>query len=398
MTLVGVLGLLLGLLAGTFAFVRRTRMNITMFALCYLMHIVASVLYFRLVEAGGGDARFYFEDPLDMYGDGFGFNTSFIIYLVQLPKAYLGGTMLDYFLVFQAIGFWGIALLMRIFEEIHLEAGAKHRSYAYLILFLPSLHYWTAAIGKDGLYFFAICLAIFASMRFRSRIALLVLAMAIMVMIRSYVAVISLAAFVVTVLVDRKMHVALRVLLFTVGLAGTGYAVADLWTTFRFDVTDVDAISGMLASRDTSSLDAAVAGNSAVGGSYPLRILSLLFRPFFLDSPGALGLVVSLENVLQMMATLWFFFHFRTSWLVMRGVHFARYAMVSSIGITLGLAIGYYNVGLGIRQEATMILPGFLVSFVAVLTVVGARRSKGSGAIGREEPGGPLHPTIRRPG
>jgi hypothetical protein len=42
--------------------------------------------------------------------------------------------------------------------------------------------------------------------------------------------------------------------------------------------------------------------------------------------------------------------------------------------ITFVLTLGYYNVGLGIRQKATMILPGLMVLFVTTLAYRRAQR------------------------
>lgn len=376
MSSVGVFGLLFGLLASMFAFVQPTRLRITMFASSYLLHVAAAVAYYKIVESGGGDARFYYEDPGRFYDSGFGFNTSFIIYIVQTPKYWFGGSFLDYSLVFQSVGFWGIAFLMRIFEEAYHEAGVEQPVYVYLILFLPSLHYWTSAVGKDGLFFLAISAALWASMHFRRRIVVLAFALLIMMVIRSHIALLAIGAFALTVLIDRRTSIAVRLLLFVLGLAAAALAVRSVWTTFRLDITNVDTISGILAGPDQAAFESGEAGNTAVNATYPIRLLSLLFRPFFLDAPNALGFVVSLENLLQLVITGMLIFRLKTVRAVVKAVPFARYALVSSAGITLALAIGYYNVGLGIRQEATMILPGILVLFVAVRAVIDAEKAQ----------------------
>jgi hypothetical protein len=357
-----------------FAFVRPTRMRVAVFVFCYLMHVAAAVFYYDLVSSGTGDAAFYYYDPNRIFEDvGFAPNTAFIVYLVQVPKMMFGGTFLDYFLVFQAIGFWGLAFLMRTIEEIYSEAGVSQPIYAYLLLFLPSFHYWTSAVGKDGLFFFAICAALWASMQFKRRIVLLGAAMLIMLLIRSYIAVIALSAFALTVLIDRKTHIAVRLVLFGGSLVATAFAMQSVWSTFRFDLTNVDSITTMLAGRE-GFFETEAAGNTAVNGSYPVRVLSLLFRPFFLDAPNLFGIIVSLENVLQVVMTFILLARFRMVREVVKTVAFARYALASSAGLVFALAIGYYNVGLGIRQEATMILPGFFVLFVTVLAVGQARR------------------------
>jgi hypothetical protein len=307
-----------------------------------------------------------------MYEEGFGLNTTFIIYLVQLPKSFFGGTYLDYFLLFQAVGFFGLVVLMRTFEEIYLESGTSPPPYIFLLLFMPSLHYWTSAIGKDSLFFFGICLTLWAAMNFRRRIIALSVGMLLMLAIRPHIAVIAAAAFTVAVLIDRNTRLAIKIPVFVAGIAGTIFAVFTVWSTFSIDLTDIDAYSDVLAGREalTSTEDA---GRTAVNAAYPVRVVSLLFRPLFLDANGLLGVIVSLENLLLVVIMITMLAKFRTLRQLTRGVAFVRYAVVCSVVVTAVLALGYYNVGLGIRQKATMILPQILVAFVALRALQGAR-------------------------
>lgn len=375
MTIVGLLALALGLLGYKFAFLHPTRFRVAVFALAYVMHIGSCFFYYSLVSDGSSDAGFYYYDPADIFGEGFGLNTAFIIYIVQGLKTTIGGTYLDLFLVFQAAGFFGILLLMRIFEEIYVELGVDQPISVYLVLFLPSIHYWTSAIGKDSLFFLATSMALWAAMQFKRRMMALIVAMLIMVAIRPHIAAISLVAFTLAVMIDRNTPPVLRLLLFAGGLVGLAFSISTVWTTFSVDLTDVDVYSDALAGQGLEALaQSESAGNTAVNAIYPIRLLSLLFRPFFFDASGLLGLIVSFENALLLLMAGWSMAHFGAARELVRKVPFARYAIVSSVGILLVLAIGYYNVGLGIRQKATMILPGMLVFFVTMRAFLATRK------------------------
>jgi hypothetical protein len=43
-------------------------------------------------------------------------------------------------------------------------------------------------------------------------------------------------------------------------------------------------------------MDVSVIGRTSVDAPFPIRVLSLLFRPFFFDANDILGIVVSIEN------------------------------------------------------------------------------------------------------
>jgi hypothetical protein len=60
----------------------------------------------------------------------------------------------------------------------------------------------------------------------------------------------------------------------------------------------------------------------------------------------------------------------------MKTVPYVRFALLSSVAVLLLLGIGYYNVGLGLRQKVTMILPGILVAFVTLRALIEARSKR----------------------
>jgi uncharacterized membrane protein len=202
---------------------------------------------------------------------------------------------------------------------------------------------------------------------------MLAIGMLLMLAIRPHVAVIAGAAFAVTVLIDRRTGLAVKLPLFAISAAGTVFAMAKVWSTFQIDLTDVDVFSDVLAGQEAMATSDS-GGRTAVTGSYPVRLLSLLFRPLFFDASGVLGLIVSVENAILFVMLALMIARFSMTASLARQIAFVRYALVSSLVVTIVLALGYYNVGLGIRQKATMILPGILVAFVATRALRSARK------------------------
>jgi hypothetical protein len=386
MTGFGIFGLLLTFAGAFLAFRQWTRLKVTIFAAALLMHLGSVVLYHSLVGTGGGDSVLYYYDPDNLYAHGLGMSTQLIVWIVQTCKVIFGGTYFDYFIVFGAFGFYGIALLMRIIEEVFIEVGGEPPFYVYLIVFLPGVHYWTSAIGKDSLFFFAMMLALWASMQIRRRYITVACGMILMLLIRPHIAVIALAALGMTIVADRRASLALRVGLGFASVLGTAGAIAATWSAFQIDLTNIDVFSDALAGRE-ALVQTEAAGRTAVDASYPVRVAFLLFRPLFVDANGALGLVVSMENAVLLLMFAALLFRLRTAIRVLKSVAFARFALMTFTGVLLVLAIGYYNVGLGIRQKSTMILPGLLVFFIAVQGVLKARRRTAMAVQG--EPGAP---------
>lgn len=388
MGFVGIFGIFLGMLAGTRAFVHPTRLRVAVFTCAFLLHIAASLFYYNLVKEGTTDSALYYYDPMGMFEEGFGLNTAFIVYITQGIKVIAGGSYLDFFLLFQSFGFIGIVYMMRTFEEVYESLGVPQPLYVYALLFMPSIHYWTGALGKDGLFFLATAMTLWGAVQLKRRVVTIALGVALMLAIRPHIAVITLAALALTVVSDKTTGFFARALLFAAAVAGMAFAAYSMWSTFQIDLTKADAVSDHLSGRE-ALLQTEAAGRTSVDAIYPLRVLSLLFRPFFFDVTEILGLIVSFENVLLAACIGMFLVHGRTTRAVIKSVPFARFAFISSTGVLLVLALGYYNVGLGIRQKATMILPGILVLFVAVRSVLDARQqSRSSSWVVMDQPAG----------
>lgn len=382
MTLLGVFGILLGAMAWLVAFIKPTKLRVSVFALAYVLHVGTSLVYYWGVQNSPADTALYYYDIFALYGDGVRAGTIFVVYLVQSIKAVIGGTYLDYFMLFQAVGFFGIALLMRISEEIFAELGAYQPLYTYWLLFLPGMHFWSSAIGKDSLFFFATVLALWAAMRIRERYKMLGAATALMLLIRPHIAILAAAAVALTVIMDRSIAWYSRLLLGVLAVIGAGLSVASVQTAYGIDLTNADSISDTLASQE-NMLDTEDAGNTKVVGAFYVRLLSLLFRPLFLDTEGFMGYAASAENVIFILVVASICFHFRAVRLLTKRIPFVRFAVVFSLLVIGLLAASYYNIGLGLRQKATMILPGVLVVFLALTAFLEARREAARVAAGR---------------
>jgi hypothetical protein len=381
MSFLGLVGILLGLVALPFVSRQMSRTRFAIFMAAYLAHIGAAVVYYFYVLTAGGDSDIYYYDELRIYRQEFAFGTVFIVWVVQSLKEFLGGTYLDYFLVFQAVGFWGIALLMRTFDEMYEGSGARSSSLLYVVLFLPGLHFWTAAIGKDAILFFGVCLTTWAAIRIQRRQLAFAAGALLVLLVRPHIAAIAFASLGVALLFARESPRIVRFLLIG-GLAfGLFMMIGTVRSTYNVDVSDADSMSDFFQ-RMENVAQSSSGGNTVVIGSFPYRLFSLLLRPFFIDAEGPMGMITSLENVAFLFIYLWLLWHWRAVVALFRKVAFVRYATTFALFVMILLAVVYYNVGLGLRQR-TMFLPGLLCLFVAVrlTTQIGRQRSAEAPAV-----------------
>ncbi|MDP8913540.1 MAG: hypothetical protein M3N39_08195 [Pseudomonadota bacterium] len=374
MGLVGVAGLLIALSAAYFAQIRGSRLRFVVFVLLFVLHTAASAVYYFYVQTSGGDAQFYYNDPLGFYGRVGGLGTDVIINIVQGLKENLGGSMFDYFLLFQAAGFWGLVVLAKIFQEILEEVGVQPSGWTYLPLFLPGPHYWTAAIGKDGIVFLAIALSIWATMRLGKRLQALGLAILMLVAVRPHMGVLALASLAFAALFDRRTKLWVKGLL-VVGIVVGGAAVFNnIKSTYYFDPTDANSVSDYIESRAAIG-DSFGADRSITDQTFAVRILFLWSRPFFIDAENTLAYIASLENIALMFMIGLILFRPGPIRALSKKILYIRYSIAMFASTTLLVAAVNYNVGLGLRQKMMAVVP-LMVIFITLIALRSAARAR----------------------
>jgi hypothetical protein len=264
-------------------------------------------------------------------------------------------------------------LLARLFREIEEKIGVQdHRPYLGLLL-LPSVNFWTSAIGKDAPVFFAVTLCVWAMMNFRPRVLYFTIGIGIMVLFRPHIAFMAASALAGASFFGKSVSLGRRLGLLAVAVAGIWIASGAVESTFGVDATSVSSVSEYLDKQGVAF--AADTGNTSLGEApFVVRVLSLLFRPLFFDAHGILGVIASAENIGAILLTLYFLAHIRDLAHLVRHVQFMRFAAVFGAIVLFTLSLVYYNVGLGLR-ERVMAYPMIFSIAVSLWSVQRKRRS-----------------------
>jgi len=374
MTWVGMAGLLTAISAAYVADLRGSRSRIAVFAMLLVLHTLASCAFYLYAESSGSDAHFYYYDPLrynELYS---GFGTGFIMNTVQLLKTNLGGTFFDYFMLFQAIGFWGVVFVYKIYHEIFAEMELFQPGWTYLPLFLPGIHFWTGAIGKDAPVFLGVALSIWSAMRLKSRLIPMGMALALMLVVRPHIALLALIALAISSLLDRRTGFLLKALFVGAVVAGGIVVAGTIQTNHSVDMSNPDSVSTYMESR-TSIDESSGADVAMVQANLPVKILSLWFRPFFLDAENAMGYIASLENAVLLLIFGFLAVNQRLIRTAFRKVLYMRYSTILFVLTTVLLGMVNYNVGLGLRQKM-MAMPCLLVMLTTLLALKFSRLSQ----------------------
>lgn len=120
---------------------------------------------------------------------------------------------------------------------------------------------------------------------------------------------------------------------------------------------------GLDMSHRASELAKATSGVDISNYNMFMLLFTFLYRPLFVDAPGALGLFVSFENVFYVMMTL----HLIKSWkgltYLLSANFLAKSAFFSFLTVSIALAQVSGNLGIAMRQKSQVML---LLLFVII--------------------------------
>jgi hypothetical protein len=379
-TAFGAFGILLSFLSMAIVWRQLTINRLLVCTLLMILHIFAAVDYYQFSLTAVADSSQYYFDYYHLSTHRFELGTVGLLNLVQVLKSN-GATYLDCFMLFQVFGFAGMMIMVRVFQDIEAYVQVPEGRSYLILLFLPTLNFWTAAIGKDAPLFFAISLCTFAMLSLRKRLFLFCLSLSVMVLFRAHIALMAATALAGAAIFERSVSTGRKLALFAFALLGIWFTAGAVQTTFGVDATSVSDVSDFLNTHN--GINATQGGTTAMGDApIPVRVVSLLFRPLFFDAHGLMGIVPSFENVGVIIAFIYVIVHWRDVALLARRVFFIRFALFFAFMILLGLTLIYYNVGLGLRER----IMSFPMIFSLLVALWSMRRKRAAPPVQQMHP------------
>ncbi|MDR0789409.1 MAG: hypothetical protein LBO06_01295 [Bacteroidales bacterium] len=275
--------------------------------LLWLYHLIFSVYYCFFLK--GVDAFGYWRyaakkmTPMD-------FNEQILIPGTHFMNAIcypfantLGFSYFSLTLFFSLIGFIGIILTYKMFLELVPKSSKLCGITIFpFIMFLPNLHLWSVAVGKDSLLFFTCVALVYSLIKIKKRLLLAIFSFWLTFNVRPHCALIFIIALGYSFLFGAKVSASLKIIISTLLFAGI--LILSPVVFEMFGVTEVDEVVGAF---DSFSSNLSY-GNTAVDISkypYPLKLLSYLYRPFFfIDRMKLTDLVIMFENLFVVLLTI----------------------------------------------------------------------------------------------
>lgn len=107
------------------------------------------------------------------------FGTSAVVTITSILINFLGFGIISCFLFFNILGSIGLVSFNGALKCAVCDKKPFSKKMATIIVFLPSISFWSSAIGKDAISFLSVGLALWAALQLNKRIWLMVLAVAL---------------------------------------------------------------------------------------------------------------------------------------------------------------------------------------------------------------------------
>lgn len=333
----------------------------------YIWHSIFCVVYANYVISAGGDAIEYYQSSLAQDID-VSVGTAAIVIFTRIFSYYLEFSFLGVFLVFNIFGAIGLIAIDGSLRQISFDKSRLIQSLMSLTVFLPSISFWSSAIGKDAFSFMSAALFLWAALSLRKRIFLLFFAIVVMLFVRPHMAALMLASFVGSMIFRKDLSLAKRLLLFFFSFAGALFLVP-----FALEYSGLN--SGIGAEQIENYVQERQGYNQDGGGgidissmSLPMQLFTYLFRPLPFEASNFLALAASLDNLVLLCVFLFGAYGFFKNLKNKRAVSEYNKSLlwIYSVASWIILSVTTANLGISIRQK-WMFAPVLIFLFVSML-------------------------------
>jgi len=330
----------------------------------YGWHTLFSLFYCWYALRFGGDAVVYFHKG-EFWSGNINVGTSAVVAMSALLVSGLGLSIVGTFLVFNIFGQVGLLAFWGSLKEATACKTWRVRWVATLIVFLPSVSFWSSAIGKDAISFMATGLALWSALSLSKRAVLMAFAIFAMFVVRPHMAGIMIMAIAVAAMVDSNATLIRKVFL---GLFATGVAAALVPFALRYagvgEVVDVESLTDYIDKRQSYNTEGG-GGVDLASMSLPMQLFTYLFRPVLFEARSVFALAAAIDNAILL--SLFIFgglalIKGRDSGLSENRVFMWAYALVAWFVLAMTSA----NLGIAMRQK-WMFAPMLIFLFISVV-------------------------------
>jgi len=265
-------------------------------------HMFFGLVYWTYAQFNRSDSVVYYQSYkyYNKWFDAFDEGTLFVEWLNYPFAKWLGFNYDMMMFLCTWLGYWGFVYFYCFFKE-NLRFNPKFEGWdaITLFMFLPNMHFWTASLGKGAIIFAGIGFLVYGLSWPAKRPYHIAFGAFLTYMIRPHILFATLIGMGVGFVLGREkvpVYQKYLVVLFAIGMSI--YVYEDLISFLGYDPNNI--VESFFEESALNRQRLQSAGSAVDMGSYslPMKLFTFWFRPLFIDSPNAIGLVVSMENAL----------------------------------------------------------------------------------------------------
>lgn len=269
----------------------------------YLWHSLFCVIYYYYVINYGGDAEFYYDRAL--YGEyEFQVGTVAVINFTSFLINYLKLDFFGCFLFYNILGSIGLIAMAGSIKAAVANSKKNTRVIASIFVFLPSVSFWSSAIGKDSISFLAVNLALWAALQFERRIRMMLFSVLLIGLVRPHIAGIMMVSLSIATILNKDVNILKRIFLALLTTIATILAIPF--------VAEYTGLGGNINSEVlVNYIELRQSYNMSGGGgvdissmSLPMQLLTYMFRPVIFEASSISSLAASVDNLVLMIISL----------------------------------------------------------------------------------------------
>ena len=336
----------------------------------YLYHLLFFAIYFTYTLFNRSDSIQYYKvasetkDFTILFESG----TKFISFLA-FPFTNFGMSFLSVMLIFSWFGFLGFVYAYLFFKDnipINVKVFKKY-DLLKLLLFFPNMHFWTVSLGKGSIIFMGLMIFTHAVKVPQKRIFALIIGAFFVYMVRPHVMLFVLVGVMIGLLSNtgkQKLSTGMKFCILAASIIFLIFASESILSVAKLQnsqnvVTDFEQFS---EKRSQGLSESAGSGISMNNYPLPLKFFTFWFRPLFVDSPGALGVFSSFENLIYLLLFLKIcnkkFIKFIKS-----APYMVKMAAITFLLSSFALTFVMSNLGIIMRQKSMVMYFGFFVIY-----------------------------------
>ncbi|SDS44065.1 hypothetical protein SAMN05216198_1955 [Halopseudomonas litoralis] len=338
--------------------------NVRRLALIYAWHTVLCAFYAWYVINNGGDALMYYQTSL---ADGLAFSvgTAGVRYITYFFSVFLGLSFLGCFLVFNVFGTLGLVAFDAALRHAVFGKPLFLKRLATLIILLPSISFWSSAVGKDAISFMATGFALWAALDISRRKWLMIFAILSMLLVRPHMAAMMIIGLSAAFVLQARLPLIQRIL-----FGGISIAAAAAMVPFALDYAGVGAGADMDAlleyTEERQGYNQQGGGGVDISSmSFPMQLFTYLFRPLPIEAGSIFQLAASLDNMILLFLFIvggLALFKGRKARIQSGRVFLWVYALLALVVLAMTTA----NLGISVRQK-WMFTPVLIYLLISVM-------------------------------